>query len=82
MKQGDNKPVVVKPGDGSEPIPAEIIENSIVEIAEAMRKIEKTRLTRRAIITLIHANSGVPKGQIELVLNNLDAMEKIWLKPR
>jgi len=31
---------------------------------------------------LIHANSKVPKRDIELVLNNLDDLEQTWLKPK
>lgn len=67
--------------DGSE-VPAEIIAQSIVEIADAMKVLSRTRLSREAIITLIHARSKVGKRDIELVLNNLEALERIWLKPK
>ncbi len=75
-----NNAVKIVPADGDEPLPVEIIENSIVEIAQAMVKINSTRLTRKAIVTLIHANSKVNKGDIEIVLNNLDELERTWLK--
>lgn len=68
--------------ENEEPIAAEIIANSIVAISDAMRRIESTRLTRTALVTLIHANSKVPKRDIELVLNNLDDLEHTWLKPK
>ena len=61
-------------------IPAEIIAQSIVKIAKSMEAIGKTRLTRKAIVVLIHDQSKVSKRTIELVLNNLEAMEQVWLK--
>ena len=66
---------------GVQQIPAELIANAIIEIQKSMNEINKTRLSRKAIVTLIHAHSSVPKKQIELVLNNLDSLAHIWLKP-
>lgn len=73
---------VTQPAPPAEEIPAEIIATSIVQIAEAMKAINSTRLTRRAIIALIQDQSKLPKKTIEIVLNNLDALETDWLKPR
>lgn len=80
---GKTKPVVVlKQKNPDEPIPAEIIADSIVEIAAGMRKLQTTRLTRRAIVTLIHAQSKVSHTNIEIVLNSLELLEHTWLRPR
>lgn len=62
------------------PVPAEVMEQAIVEIGKAMKRINETRLTRRAIVVLIHHHSKVALGTVELVLNNLDALEDTWLK--
>jgi hypothetical protein len=62
------------------PLPVEVIATSIEEIAEGMKRLNSTRLTRKAIVTLIHANSKVNKDVIELVLNNLEQLEQTWLK--
>jgi len=72
--------IVVKNKDEENPVPVEIIAESIEKIAKAMQIINSTRLTRRAIITLIHENSKVPKRDIEIILNNLDRLEEVWLK--
>jgi len=72
----------VVPTPGEEPQGAEIIERAITDLAEAMKALNKTRLRRATIVTLIHANSKVPKRDIELVLNNLDDLEQTWLKPK
>ena len=61
-------------------IPAEIIAQSIVNIAKSMEAIGKTRLTRKALVALIYDQSKISKRTIELVLNNLEAMEQVWLK--
>lgn len=66
--------------DPEHPIGAEIIAQSIVDIAEAMKKINETRLTRDAIVTLIHERSKISKRDINIVLNNLEQMESFWLK--
>lgn len=66
----------------AEPIAAEVIASSIVQIADAMRAINSTRLNRRAIVALIHDQSKISKRTIEIVLNNLDSLEHDWLKPR
>lgn len=68
--------------DPETPVAVEVIEQSILDIAEGMRKINNTRLTRRALVYLIHMNSKVAIGTIEIVLNNLDALEQTYLKRR
>lgn len=82
MKTAKAAAVKIIPAEGDEPLPYEVIEQSIVAIADAMKRIGDTRLTRRAIVTLIHAESKVPKRDIEIVLNTLEMMERTWLKPR
>ncbi len=67
---------------GEAPLPVEVIERSIVELAEGMRKINATRLTRKTVIALLHDNSKVPKREIEIILNNLADLERIFLKPK
>lgn len=73
-------PVITQPIDAPE-VPAEIIATSISQIAKSMAALESTRLSRNAIVTLIRAHSGVPKKTIELVMDNLAGLEKLWLKP-
>lgn len=67
---------------GGEEVPAEVIAQSIADIAAAMKILSSTRLKRDAIVTLIHARSKVGKRDIELVLNNLEYLEAVWLKPK
>ena len=80
MKKTVTPAVKIVPENEEEPMPVEIIEQAIIDIAAGMRKLNSTRLTRKAIVTLLHASSGVPKGTIEIVLNNLELIEHTWLK--
>ncbi len=64
------------------PIAVEILEQAVVDIAYGMRRINETRLSREAIVTLIKDKTGYTKSTIHDVLNNLDQLEKIWLKPK
>lgn len=74
-------PQIKQPPPPAKEVPAEVIATDISRIAEAMKVMNSTRLTRRAIIALIHDNSKLPKKTIEIVLNNLDSLEATWLKP-
>lgn len=58
----------------------DVIATALVDMSKAMAKLNATRLTRRAIVTLIHEQSKVSRRDIELVLNNLEALETDWLK--
>lgn len=62
------------------PVAAEIIATAIVDIAKGMKSLNASRLSRRAIVTLIHDHSKVARRDIQIVLNNLDSLEATWLK--
>lgn len=68
--------------DPENPVAVEVIEKAIVAISEGMRRINQTRLNRRALIALIHDNSKVAKSTIEVVLNNLEGLESLYLKKK
>jgi hypothetical protein len=68
--------------DSEQEIPAEVFESAIVEIGKAMKAITSTRLTRAAIAALIKDRSGYSKETINVVLNNLENLETLWLKPK
>lgn len=74
------KETVTVKKDEANPEPVEIIAKSILEIAEGMKKLNATRLNREALVTLIWDHSHVSKKDIRVVLNNLEALESIFLK--
>ena len=68
---------VIKP-DEQAPIAAEIIAKAIIDISEAMKRFSTSGLKRNAIVVLIHDRSGIGKRDIEVVLNNLEALRADW----
>lgn len=77
-----NQPPKIVQDPAKPEVPAEIIAQSIEQIAKSMRELNSTRLTRKAIVTLIHAQGGVGKREIENVLGCLDHLEHEWLKSK
>lgn len=75
------KPLKVVPRAGDEPAPLEILERSIIEIAAGMKAIRNLRLKREAIILLLSSASGVGKREVRAVLDSMDHLETIFLKP-
>ena len=63
-------------------ITAEELVEAIQNISASMATFATTRLKRKAIVYLIHHHSGVGIKTIELVLNNLEQMDSIWLKAK
>ena len=68
--------------EGKDQYAHEVIEQAIIDIADGMKRLESSRLKRSAIVTLIHQQSKVARRDIELVLNNLVELERLWLKPK
>jgi hypothetical protein len=76
------KTKVVQDEDG-EPIAVEIIADAIVAISDAMKRIDRTRLTRRTIVTLIlDHTSGLRRTDVDTVLNAMEQLERNCLKPK
>lgn len=67
---------------GEEPAAPEIIEKAIIDLAAGMAAINRSRLKRETLVTLLHANSSVGKPAIRVILNNLDDLENTFLKPK
>ncbi len=63
------------------PEPVEIIAAAILDIADGMKTLSRSRLSRKAIVALIHDQSKLARRDIEIVLNNLETLERDWLKP-
>ena len=81
MAQNNKIKTVIKEGEESQPI--EILESAIVEIARAFKKVSNTRITRETLVTLIHSSCvNVGKPSIRIVLECLDDLENLFLKPK
>lgn len=66
------------------PEPVEIIADSILKVAEGFQKLNDSRLSRRAIILLLHDAIGVTyisKRQIGYVLDYAPKLKDYYVKP-
>lgn len=63
-------------------IATKVIADSIVDIAQSMKKLSSTRLSRDAIVVLIQDESGYGKNMINRILDNLENLEALWLKKK
>ena len=68
--------------DPLNPEPTEIIAASIIEIAASLKKLNSTRLTRKAILVLVSHDTGIGQGTINTVLDSLAALEATFLKKK
>ncbi len=76
------KKVVVKNNDEN-PIPTEIIAESIIKISDAITKMKSTKLTDRVIYLLIKdsiSGSNIGLRDIETVLNAAKDLSKNYIK--
>lgn len=70
--------------NAEEPAPAELIAQGIEEIAASMKRLESSRLNRKAIILLVHAgipqSAQISKRDVDAVLDSLSNIKADWLK--
>jgi hypothetical protein len=69
-------------GEGGKPVPTEIIAESIVEIAQGMKRFRAGRLNDRALVILLSAETGIGRGVIETVLKAMADLEEIYLNKK
>jgi len=78
------KPKVTIVKNEDKVIELKIMEEAIVEVANAARKLLNSKLTKRAVLVLIKdsmTGSGLPLRDIELVLDMAAKLDKRYLKP-
>lgn len=68
--------------DPDAPVAAELLEQAIVDIGDAMKRIQSTRLTRKAIIVLIADDTKLGKGIVDTVFSSLEQLDRTYLKAR
>jgi hypothetical protein len=68
--------------DEETPVEKEVLATAITAISDAVKKLEKSGLNRKAIIALINDDTKLGKGLIETVLISLRDLEKNYANPR
>lgn len=80
MKYPGQRDVKVVQKADAEPLPTEIIAQSIKDISDGVKKIRAGRLNDKALVFLIHKSCGVSQDSIRLVLNAMNHLEREFLK--
>jgi hypothetical protein len=65
---------------GDAEVGAELLAQSIIDVSEAAKKLLGSRLSRRALVVLLHDASGVAKRDIELVLDHAADLRRRFVK--
>lgn len=68
------KRVVLKDAESEPVVEQVVLTRAIVDISAAMKRLTASGLNRKAIVVLVHDQSRIAKRDIELVLNNLEAL--------
>lgn len=63
------------------PEPIEIIAQAVIDVSDAFKKIENSRLSRRAIVLLIKDRcNGIGITEIETILNVVPKLKDYYIK--
>lgn len=67
--------------EGQEPLPVEILEQSILEIATIAKKLMATRLKEDVIYKLISWKSGIGTTEVKRIIETIQQLDVTLLKP-
>jgi len=73
-----NKFLTIQP---SAETPPAVVANCIATISHGIRALRAGRLNDRAIVTLVHDDTGVSRKTIQAVIDSLEHLEQTYLKP-
>ena len=71
---------VIQDTDKDKEIPIEIIAQSIKNISEGLDKINRSNLTKRAVLLLVADASKERKTTVNKVLNGIDSLKRLYFK--
>jgi len=74
--------VKVNQKDDEPQVPFEVLAQDIQKISHAMELIEKTRVSRKLLRTLIAAHTKIGHEKIDTILDCMGNLESIYLKPK
>ena len=76
------KELVIKK-DKEDPIPVEVMERAIVDLAAGFKRMKSSRLSEKAIILLVQHSAGttvVTQAQVKAVLDSAANLDRTFLK--
>lgn len=79
MKKSTKQTVTIKRNEEN-PEPLEIIAKSIIDVSKAFEAIEKSRVSQRVIVLLIHDKTKIAQRDIVAILDIVPRLKDIYLK--
>lgn len=70
----------VDPVKGKAPIDPQALEDAIMEVSAALRRLDNSKLNRRAVVVLLRDCTGLGKNTVEKVLEGIGELEIKYLK--
>lgn len=64
--------------NGIDPTPAELIAEGITRISDSMKTLLTAGLKKKTIVTLVHADTGLPQRDIVAVIDSLSELHDDW----
>ena len=61
--------------NAEKPEPTEILAEAVIRISENLERLYRSGLNQKAVLTLVHDYTKVPKRDVELVLSSLAKMK-------
>ena len=83
LKKGEMKmptKLNVTQKENEDPIPVEILAQSIKKISDSFKRMKAAGLSDRAIVVLLHDASGIGKPAIKCILAAMEDLERLYLK--
>jgi hypothetical protein len=76
----NNKQTITVKTNEENPEPLELIAASIITIADGIRKINSSRLKKRAVLLLLRDVTGIGMNEIEKIIDCADKLEAHFVK--
>lgn len=78
-KKAKTQTITVK-ANSENPEPLEVLAKSIIDVADAFKKINNSQLKRRTVIILLQDMTGISQTQIGKILDAAPLLKETYLK--
>lgn len=79
MAKSKDQKITIKVSEEN-PEPLELIAKSIVDIAEAIEKINNSKLSRRTVVLILQDATGITQREINMILDLAPKLRSTYLK--
>lgn len=66
--------------DPDQPVDKDVLAKAIVDVAEAMRRLQRSGLNKKAIVVLVSHDAKVPQGTVKVIMESLEFLAATYTK--